>query len=479
MDKTAQKRDRLHKFREKVDIFGRGAEALSPTFAALMEKLRETDDKIREALLEDDVKLKDVLKSARQNFNRREYMQSVADISTFHEKMEQVVDTLKVLELDVDAAHHEFLGTDLPPEAVEKLKRVQERIKAKKTKKAATKVWIEKHAGYFGDLWYALTSDRGKALRGWEKRYPSKMKQLKSHTSALINKSDSLFNVLLSSLKEMSSARGARNLDRYLKAAKKLTDTFNTYNTQYEKYYEDNVDNFLSKLIEKEKAAAALKAEKGEPTEEAKKVKTEETGLGEKEVATPAQETSQEAAPPSDPRSNVPPSSYRQPTPASERPASEVSETVPDTEVDAKPPSHVPDTEVDVKPPSHHESVVPSTETSPPPATSVSPPREPTPSDLYRMVREKRNLPKPPGLPVELRPTLPSAKAPEPTFSSKPPTVNERKQSEFIYLLESLANESPEMMALEINKFAREIQKTNPQTSKKLLAIVEEILDGK
>lgn len=470
MDKTAQKRHSVG-LREKVDIFGRGAEALSPTFAALMQKLRDTDDKIRDSLLDDDVRLKDLLKSAKKKFNLREYMQAVADLSTFHEKLENVVDILRVLEFDVDTAHHEFIGNDLPEDTLEKLRRTQERIKAKKTKKAAVKVWIQKQAGIL-DLWGLLNTDREKGLRGWEKRYPTKMRQLKSQTASLINKSESLFSTLLVSLKEMSSARGARNLDRYLKAAKKITDTFNNYNTQYEKYYEENIDNFLSKVLEKEKAAAALKAEKGEPSEEAKKVKTEETGLGEKEVAPTAKETTEEV----DPRSYVPPSSYRQPTPGSERPVSEVVEKVPATDVDSKPPTHVP-----------------STQTSAPQAQTSGPPtdKDIDPSEPYRML--EKGLPANP-VPAEFAKTL-APNAPGSTMRSRqmptpiPTTIPEHPKvnspggkgslNSFIYMLESLSNESPEMMALEINKFAKSIQKNNPQTSRKLLAIVEEILDGK
>lgn len=467
MDKTAQKRHSVG-LREKVDIFGRGAEALSPTFAALMEKLRTTDDKIRDVLLDDDVKLKDLLKSAKKKFNLREYMQAVADLSTFHEKLESVVDILKVLEFDVDAAHHEFIGNDLPEETLEKLRRTQERIKAKKTKKAAVKVWIKKQAGIL-DLWGLLNTDREKGLRGWEKRYPTKMRQLKSQTASLINKSESLFGTLLTSLKEMSSARGARNLDRYLKAAKKITDTFNGYNNQYEKYYEENIDNFLSKVLEKEKAISELKKEKEAPAEEVKKVKTEETGIGEKEVAKPSDEV--------DPRSHVPASSQRQPTPASEygdKPASEVPATEKDKELwwqgneTPAPAAHeVPP----VKPLPRLELQM---QSGPP-----SNPAQKTPEELYKQIEQRHVIPQAP-IPVELRPTMPSVgNEPKPETPKVNSPGGKNSLNNFIYMLESLSNESPAMMALEINKFAKSIQKTNPQTSRKLLAIVEEILDGK
>jgi len=463
MDKLAQKRKWRHEIREKVDIFGRGAEALSPTFAALMGKLRETDEKIRASLLEEGVKLKDVLKSAKQNLNRREYIQAVADISTFHEKLESVADILKNLDFDVDAAHHEFLETDVPAEAIQKLKNVQERIRNKKNKKAAQKVWINKieKRGGLSDLWYALKSDRGGALRGWEKRYPSKMKALKNQTAALINKSEFLFGTLLSSLKEMSSARGARNLDRYLSASKKFVGSFNLYDTQYEKYYADNIDGFLEKLVAKEKAAAVV--------EESKKVKTPDTGLGEQSVTQPG--TPVPSGAPA--ASQEPSENYFVP---SVRPLGEYEEAHPDTVRDLTPPSHTTDAPQALSP-----GQLPTI--SPPKVLEVplqsGPPsniiQNPTPEELYKQVQQRGGIQQA-LIPTELKDTQRSQ---ELVSGPKINSPGSTKLNNFISTLEVLSNENPEILALEINKFAKSIQATNYQTSLKLFAIVEKILDGK
>src|SRR6266403_1952266 len=99
MQKAAQKRSLLNKLREMTNVGGIASEKVfHPEFQQLMDKLRnETDDPIRaivsgeqigEASPPDDgIGLKDLLKSARSNVNRREYMKAVADLGRFHKKM--------------------------------------------------------------------------------------------------------------------------------------------------------------------------------------------------------------------------------------------------------------------------------------------------------------------------------------------------------------------------------------------------------
>jgi len=446
MEKTAQKRRRRETWRESADIFGRGAESLSPTFRAIMEKLRETDDNIRETLLESDPRLKDVLKGARSNYNRREYMSAVANLVSFHNKIERVVNQLKGLTFAVDEAHHEFIFKDLPTETVKELRSLKEKFE---DKKAFRQTNLKKEAG-LADLWYILTEERPKALKGWEKRYPAKMKQLKIQTGSLLNKSDQLFSVLLQSLLEMSKARAGRSLDKYLKASEKLVGKFNDYNTEFKKYYQENIKNFLEKLVAQEEAKKQETEKQDMPS--GKQVKTEDTGLENKEVATESRmgpPTPVEV--PSLPKPSSAPSTSTM-APPSARPISHPVPTLPSTterDIGQNAPATLPSaTERDVG------QNAPATE-----KTSKLPVHVPeTPEEIYRQVQQGK-IPQA-KIPGEYRPTLPS------------------NASKFLSDLE-LVSESKELMALEINKFAKSIQKSSPQTSMKLFAIVEKILNGK
>ena len=90
MNKIAQRRSLLNQIREKVNMPGSYLEGFfKPELDRVMTALKELDDRIRAELTgkqigdaeapADAVSAKDLLKSARQNFNRREYMAGVAE----------------------------------------------------------------------------------------------------------------------------------------------------------------------------------------------------------------------------------------------------------------------------------------------------------------------------------------------------------------------------------------------------------------
>ena len=102
MQKTAQrksgKRSILNKIREMTNVSGIAAEKFfNPEFERVMDSLRQADNKIRAVVSGQDIEgedpgddymsLKDLYKSAKSNFSRREYMTSVAFLGRFHKKV--------------------------------------------------------------------------------------------------------------------------------------------------------------------------------------------------------------------------------------------------------------------------------------------------------------------------------------------------------------------------------------------------------
>lgn len=497
MDKRAQKRKMLDKLREKVDIFGHAAEEFSPTFGKLMLQLRNTDTMIRDSLLEQDPSLKDVLKNAKSNFNKREYMASISDLKAFHDKVENVVKVLKNLQNNVDEAHEEFLFGGLPNETLTGLKSLKDRFEATK---AARQNEIVKEAG-LSDLWYALTSERGKAIRAWEKRYPGKMKQVKTQTNSLLKKSEGLFSQLLASLKEMSSARAARNIDRYVKAAEKLTAKFDDYNKDFKSFYETNVKGFLEKLIARE-------AEKAQKEEEGKQVKTEETGVGEQEIAPPTVREPAGKVFEGDPLENFMAPSARPQIPLNDEVEESEKYFIPSVRAPISDPSSQVDPVGPTMPSPRVEFVAPEGPLTPIPPGVRTPPHssgtrsiKPPSVDLVNP-----SIPKPPRVPQDI--VTPSvqkqldqgANTVRPGAKHAPDTVPHaqweggapaterdpqvgpgtlRSAHPLLKTLQVLSSESPEVLALEISKYAASIQKTDPKQSAKLFAIVENILNGK
>lgn len=245
MNKIAQKRGPLTKLRELVNVpTEKLMGVLSPQFVELMDQLRDIDDTIREHALD----LKGLLKVAKTNFNRREYMTAISFLGRFHDKVETINEELAKLNTSVDAKHNEFLFNDLDPENIEYLtKKMGPKFKNYKSKK------LGKTAG-ITDWWHNITDDRGRALAAYEKRFPKKTKELKRQISNIINKSETLLSALLSTLKLMASYRAQRKLEDYLKISEKFTQKYALYDGAFSDFY----NTYISKFIAMQEAAGDI-----------------------------------------------------------------------------------------------------------------------------------------------------------------------------------------------------------------------------
>src|SRR5277367_889862 len=101
MDKSAQKRGPLNEIREKMNMPAKYLEGFfRPAIERVLKALAELDDKVRANLTgqqignaaapEDKTSIKDIVKSARTNFNRREYIAGFTDLAHFDKKMAEV-----------------------------------------------------------------------------------------------------------------------------------------------------------------------------------------------------------------------------------------------------------------------------------------------------------------------------------------------------------------------------------------------------
>lgn len=269
MDRIAQRRGKLQKLKENLNLGGKLMEHTSPEFAELMEVLRNVDDKVREiAAPEGDQEnaLKDLLKVAKTNFNRREYMTAISFLGKFHDKLEPIDQELSKLENSVDMKHYEFLFGEMEPEHLDYLtKGLGEKFeKYRKTPTGImTRASLSSEAG-IADWWSNMTSDRGKALSAWEQRFPRYVKELKNQTGAMINKSETLLNFILASLKEMANFRAGRKLEDYLKTAKKLQGKFKGYNIAFISFY----NTYVKKFLDYQKSIAEMPADEESPNTE-------------------------------------------------------------------------------------------------------------------------------------------------------------------------------------------------------------------
>jgi len=508
METFAQKRSRLNKLREIVNKpVGALKKLFDPEFEPLWEKMGEVDEKIREEA----ENLKEYVKVAKTNFNRREYMTTIRFLGSFHDQIEKIDKQLADLLTSVDVKHHEFLFGELAPED---LKYLTEHLGPKFERKVPTqkRAFIEKEAG-ITDWWHNISTDRGRQLAAYEKRFSKDAKELKRQTGILINKSEQLYNLVIVTFKQFGVYYATRKVEEYLKLAEKLRQKFRAYTTAFDSYY----NTYVKKYIEIQRAMQSL-PDAQNPIEEIKDVP---------EAKTPVEEIKDA------PKANAP-ASLENVTPEGELPSfspqapsaviSDIPPTLPSEHPQfPKPISSVPkDTEEDTpeaflvkkKQVPFRPSEGPSSSAITVPAPTLSIPTVPVPGAAktpggtmmspgvpsrhtvpYKSPEvspEKVDLtnpvlPKPPKSPVIRydEPTEQEAnkyiqfKPDQSTIETKRPVGKVKSHKEFLDHLTKLSSESPFVVATYIIKYARHIKEADLEMSEKLTQIAQNILKGK
>ena len=272
MDKYAQSkretgRGALNWIREKVNMPGAYLDSFfKPELDRVMTSLKSLDDKLRSELTGKKVgnaeppataiAAKDLLKSARTNFNRREYMSGIGDLGRFHKKMFDISQEIGKFFVDVNKIHNKFLFEGLSDKSHGHLKELQEHM----NRKASVEMpeYFIKEAGIM-DFFYNIGTRRGRALAAWEKKYPKQTKDLREWGLKLIDDGDTLLNETIGRMKEMATARATRRPDEYMDSANEIKNAFNKYDSGgkgFKAYYETVIMPFLKikDEIEKEQA---------------------------------------------------------------------------------------------------------------------------------------------------------------------------------------------------------------------------------
>jgi hypothetical protein len=259
MEKSAQKRSILNQLREKVNMPGAYLEGFfKPELDRVMTSLKDLDDRIRSVLTgkkignaeapEDGVGVKDLLKSARTNFNRREYMAGVVDLGQFHKKMFDVTRDIDKFFVDVNKIHHKFLFEGLKDTGYdENLKKFREHMDTVGKKASAESEYFIKEAGIM-DFFYNIGTKRGRSLAAWEKKYPKQTKDLREGGDRLITEAQKLLENTISYLKQMGTARATRRPDEYMDVAHKIKaeyEKFDNGDKGFKSYYNNAIMPWL------------------------------------------------------------------------------------------------------------------------------------------------------------------------------------------------------------------------------------------
>jgi len=254
-DKVAQDRTVWNKLREKSNVTGRILESLNPEFQSLMERLRDTDAKIREQAAQ----TKDLVRSSKSLVNRRDYLAGAVNLSAFHERCRYIAANLEKFIKSVDLKHYEFLLDQFDDEQKEQLFGYDPSSELKSDegdvndisnvvvtaalkKQAGLSDWWFKMTDPIGDLAHNLTNQRSIAMRALEKRFSiSFLKQLKTNSITMVIKAQGFLQTLLRTFKRLATALAKRNVDQYVVAAKDFIARFSKFHDTFVKFYTGNI----------------------------------------------------------------------------------------------------------------------------------------------------------------------------------------------------------------------------------------------
>ena len=254
MNKIAQRRGIFNELRAKLNMPGSYLEGFfKPELDRVMSALKTLDAQLRAELTgkniegaapSDSASAKDLIKSARTNFNRREYMAGVADLGHFNKKMFDITQKINMFFVDVNKIHNKFLFQGLPDDYQNKLKMLENHMSRKAH---AESQYFIKEAGIM-DFFYNIGTKRGRSLAAWEKKYPKQVKALRDDGIRLVEEAERLLENTIANMKAMATARATRRPDEYMDIANRIKfdfDKFDGGERGFKAYYSNAVKPWL------------------------------------------------------------------------------------------------------------------------------------------------------------------------------------------------------------------------------------------
>jgi hypothetical protein len=262
MDKSAQERTWLNKLREKTNLYGKSLEGFNNEFAEMMQRLRSTDERIRTQA----EGVRDLVKSAQQQVNRRDYLAAAIDLTEFHKKCRYIAADLGTFIKSIDTKNFKVLLDQFDEEQKKQLFGYNPDEELSPDQGSVNDVQIETQAGLL-DVVHNLTTERGKAMRALEKNFSiSFLSDLKKNSYAIVEKSNRFLAFLLTTFKKLATALARRKIKQYVDLAKNFINKLSGkggYHDIFVKFYNDNVVPLKQQhenIVEEQRKAEEVKS---------------------------------------------------------------------------------------------------------------------------------------------------------------------------------------------------------------------------
>lgn len=252
MYKESQSRSFKDKLKD-YNPFSSSLELFNSDIKNIMGEIRGADRSLRRIFTSDNSPEK-ILKQCRSLFKRREYMQCVVFLDLFREKLYNAEQIHIKLNEDINLNYKNFFISQLKGKEKQELIKFRDKMDKKQAQiNLANFEQMVKNAGVT-DWFRSIFTQRGRALRTWEKTHSQEVAGLKEGLILMMDQAQTILNNAYSSLKEMSLALAQREISVYLKQLKNFKNYHKDFDKDFIKFYNDKVKDILSQLVEDGKA---------------------------------------------------------------------------------------------------------------------------------------------------------------------------------------------------------------------------------
>lgn len=248
MYKESQSRSFKDKLKD-YNPFSSSLELFNNDIKNIMGEIRGADRSLRRIFTSDN-NPEEILKQCRALFKRREYMQCVMLLDLFREKLYNASKIQITLNETINLNYKNFFISQLKGKEKQDLIKFRDKMNEKKAKaNLANFERMVKNAGVT-DWFRSIFTQRGRALRTWEKIHSQEVAGLKEGLVLMMDQAQNILNNAYSSLKEMSLAISQRNISVYLKQLKNFKEYHKNFDKSFVKFYNEKVKDILSQLVE-------------------------------------------------------------------------------------------------------------------------------------------------------------------------------------------------------------------------------------
>lgn len=252
MEKESQKRSLRDIIREKNPL-NSASEFFNKKIKILMESLRNEDKAIRALVIggKNDKALRDILKDVKSLFNKKEYINAYIVLDSFRERLGKASQKCSELRLDINTNYKEFFINELQGDEKEGLiefrEKLDKEIEGLGTRKAQMFINFKKEAGFL-DFFRSIFTQRGRALRAWEKAHGKEIEKMKENLLVLMDIANETLNKVTEELKTMSYALAVRDVSSYSGASKRFTIVYQAFNNKFITFYKNHIKDLISDL---------------------------------------------------------------------------------------------------------------------------------------------------------------------------------------------------------------------------------------